>query len=87
MVVIEPLMNMSERLIFLGRGLTNVGPIENVNIPDELIDMMNSIERMAAEELVQEIRSLNLELRIALQRNCNSNILNNVINLYSRAIQ
>ncbi len=46
MVVIEPLMNMSERLIFLGRGLqnmSNVGPIENINIPDELIDMMNSI--------------------------------------------
>jgi hypothetical protein len=90
MVVIEPLMNMSERLIFLGRGLqnmSNVGPIENINIPDELIDMMNSIERMAAEELVQEIRSLNLQLRIVLQRNCNSNILNNLINLYSRAIQ
>ena len=92
MVVIEPVMNMSERLIFLGRGLQNIGamnnfePIENTNnIPPELINMMNSIERMAEENIVQEIRVLHQGLRIILQRSCNT-IVNNVIDLYSRVI-
>ena len=96
MVVIEPPMNMSQKLIFLGRGLqnigamTNVGPIENnTNRYPELINMMNSIERRMAEEfeesIVQEIRSLNIGILILVQRSC-STIVNSVIDLYSRVI-
>ena len=95
MVVINPTMNMAEKLIFLGQGLqnismTSVGAIETVIRYPELIIMMNYIERIAAESceenIVQAIRLLNEEVRIILQRSCTS-IVNNVIDLYYRVIQ
>ena len=95
MVVIDRSMNMSEKLIFLGQGLKNigsmtgVGPVENINpeLMNTITELMSSIEEMAAEEnIVQAIRLLNEEVRVILQRS-SSIIVNNVIDLYSRVIQ
>ena len=97
MVVINRAMNMSEKLIFLGQGLKNigsltgVGPVEIINpeLMNTLAELMSSIEEMAAESfeenIVQVIRVINEEVRMILQRS-SSIIVNNVIDLYSRVI-